>query len=134
MAPTPSPSRLDSGWLGRPEVQWLAYGLIVLGSTVTLVIGRAGTEPIDLIAADRAVTSLARHRVNPNTADWQDLAALPGLGSTLSKRIVAYREAKRDRLSDSKAVIFQSPSDLQAVKGIGPKRADALTSLLQFSD
>jgi DNA uptake protein ComE-like DNA-binding protein len=72
--------------------------------------------------------------VNPNVAGWRELAALPGLGETLSKRIVAYRQAQRASRGDPDASVFRSLEDLQAVKGIGPKRAAALSKLVFFSD
>ena len=36
-------------------------------------------------------------RIDPNTADWQTLAALPGIGERRAKDIVAYRERERAR-------------------------------------
>ena len=36
-------------------------------------------------------------RIDPNTADWQTLAALPGIGERRARDIVGYRERKRDQ-------------------------------------
>jgi len=76
----------------------------------------------------------AQHRFNPNTADWSELAALPGLGATLAKRIVAYRQGRRAALADPRAVVFRRPQDLEAIRGIGPKKAATMGKMLFFSD
>lgn len=50
--------------------------------------------------------------VNLNTATESQLAALPGIGKTKAKAIVAYRD---------KYGLFQSTEDVMKVKGIGEK-------------
>ena len=57
--------------------------------------------------------------INSATAD--DLAALPGIGPTIAGRIVAMR---------SEAGPFPSPEALRKVKGVGPKKLDAVRHLI----
>jgi hypothetical protein len=39
-------------------------------------------------------------QVDPNTADWETLAAIPNLGEKRAKAIVAYREKQSPRVPD----------------------------------
>ncbi|MBN1341879.1 MAG: helix-hairpin-helix domain-containing protein [Phycisphaerae bacterium] len=128
------PRRFDRNWLGRPETHWLCYGAILAGFLTAWAAGRPSTIRVNTHSSGLAPLSEVRARINPNTADWRALASLPGLGETLSKRIVAYRQAQRDERRDPGAVVFRTPQDLEGVKGIGPKRAAALSKLVVFSD
>lgn len=56
-----------------------------------------------------------------NTGDAAALDALPGIGTVLSERIVAYREEHG---------VFVYPEELQNVKGIGEKRLQAILDAL----
>ena len=60
--------------------------------------------------------------VDLNTASEADLDALPGVGPTTARAIVAYREAHGP---------FQQVDDLTDVQGIGPARLDALRELVK---
>src|SRR5579872_4292501 len=51
-------------------------------------------------------------RVDPNTADWQTLAAIPTLGEKRARDIVAYRD--RVRGTDPNAIVFKSAADLRS--------------------
>lgn len=55
--------------------------------------------------------------ININKASKDDLALLPGIGTVLAERIVAYRTANGP---------FQSIGDLLAVEGIGEKKLEAI--------
>jgi len=69
-------------------------------------------------------------RVNPNEADWQTLAVVPGLGEKQAKQIVAYREEfHRTR---PKRTPFQKPEDLLKVTGIGVSMMENLSPHLVF--
>lgn len=57
--------------------------------------------------------SIARG-IDVNTAAWWEFAQLPGLGESLSRRIVDYRDHSKEMRH------FESPGDLLQVRGIGP--------------
>lgn len=58
--------------------------------------------------------------VNINTATVEELKALPGIGETLARRILAYRDS---------AGRFAAPEELLNVEGIGSGK---LESILEF--
>ena len=62
--------------------------------------------------------------ININEADSEELQALPGIGPSLAKRIVDYRETHST---------FQSLNDLTKVHGIGPKTIEALRPLVSLA-
>ena len=64
-------------------------------------------------AASRIVTSAGAGLININTADINQLTALPGIGPALAERIVDFRETKGQ---------FNSVEDIKNVSGIGEKR------------
>jgi competence protein ComEA len=71
---------------------------------------RVGTDPLAVAPPAAGPT----YRVNVNAADWVVLSMVPGLGETLSKRIVETREAMPDKR-------FTSLDELTKVRGIGGK-------------
>ena len=72
----------------------------------------------DLLSVDE--TTLLR--IDINTADFRELALLPGVGPILAGRIID----DRTRLG-----AFQSVSDLQRVHGIGPKTIDQISAICE---
>ncbi len=56
-------------------------------------------------------------RVDINMADWPEIAQLPEIGESLARQLVAYRTAHGP---------FHDVSDLRRVKGIGPKKLEAV--------
>lgn len=71
-------------------------------------------------------------RIDPNTSDWQTLAALPGIGEAKARDIVAYRERKRAEARDPNLVVFDAPGDLLYIRGIGPALVEAMKPHLLF--
>ena len=71
-------------------------------------------------------------RIDPNTADWQTLAALPGIGERRARDIVDYRERKRKEAGNPALVVFDAPGDLLYVRGIGVATVEALKPYLLF--
>lgn len=69
-------------------------------------------------------------RIDPNVADWPELTRLPGVGEAIAKRIVEYRKAQSP---DGARLVFQSPQDLEAVSGIGPRKVELMEPFLKFS-
>jgi DNA uptake protein ComE-like DNA-binding protein len=56
-------------------------------------------------------------KIDPNTADWSTLAALPQIGEGRARQIVAYRE--QFLAQNPGAIAFTGPTDLHRVRGIG---------------
>jgi len=69
-------------------------------------------------------------RLDPNTADWQALAAIPNIGEKRAKDIVSYRE--RVHGANPGAVVFKSIYDLRVIRGIGPAMVEKLRPYLIF--
>jgi hypothetical protein len=69
-------------------------------------------------------------RIDPTPADWQTLAAVPGLGEKRAREIVSYRD--RLRKSNPNAVAFHAPADLRRVRGIGAATSANLRPYLVF--
>ena len=69
-------------------------------------------------------------RLDPNTATWQELAAIPSLGEKRAKDIVAFRE--RALQTDPSRTVFRSPADLTQIKGIGISTAQNIQPYLVF--
>lgn len=69
-------------------------------------------------------------RIDPNSADWQTLAAIPGLGEKRAKAIVAYRDSVH--VANAGKLAFHSPSDLLHIRGIGAATIDNLRPYLTF--
>jgi competence ComEA-like helix-hairpin-helix protein len=65
-------------------------------------------------------------RINPNAAPASSLARLPGVGFTRAKAIVDYRS------SFSEQQAFRNCTDLDNVKGIGPKTVQNISQWLKF--
>lgn len=59
--------------------------------------------------------------ININTASQKELEELPGIGPTLSQRIIDYRE---------KNGYFQTIEDIKKVSGIGDKKFEAIKDLI----
>jgi competence protein ComEA len=62
-------------------------------------------------------------QIDVNTADWPELTLLPGIGETLARRIVAYREQHGP---------FHHVDQLLEVKGIGPKKFRRIRGYLRL--
>ena len=89
--------------------------LLMLGQTI---LGRRGAGEIEL---QRAPQHQFDYRVDINSANAVELMHLPGIGPALAERIVNDREVNGP---------FGSPTDLQRVKGIGPKVVQRLEPYL----
>ncbi len=63
-------------------------------------------------------------KVNINTASWEELTALDGIGDVLAKRIVAYREQNGP---------FSSAEELMEISGIGEKKFQAIREQITVS-
>lgn len=81
------------------------------------VAGVSATEIQPSPVADTAAFQTEDKRVNLNTATLEQLDALPGVGPSTAKNIIAYREAHGG---------FAAPEEIMNVKRIGEKTFDKL--------
>ncbi|MHC4714038.1 MAG: ComEA family DNA-binding protein [Planctomycetota bacterium] len=64
-------------------------------------------------------------RVNVNTAPWQEIALLPGIGETKAKAVVEHRENNGS---------FTIAADLVKVSGIGEKTVETISDYIVFDE
>ena len=92
-------------------------------AAVTISSGAAaGAESSDLpYSASPSPENSSIELVNINTAASAELCALPGIGETLSGRIIAYRDEHG---------LFKSTEDIMSVSGIGAKTYENIKSYI----
>lgn len=69
--------------------------------------------------------------LDPNTAEWFELAQLPGLGESDARRIVAHRQRSMASRRGEEYV-FLAPGDLNLVPGIGRRTVQRTRPFLRF--
>lgn len=62
-------------------------------------------------------------RLDPNTAEWFELAQLPGVGPSLADRMIKARQVGGS---------FRASQDLRNVRGLGPKTLRKLDLYLRY--
>lgn len=121
----------------KVSVLLAAVTVLFVGFTLGLFVGRnSGSGTVTLAipaqmqtAPTAAATAPAQtvpeetvsFPVNINTADADTLAALPGIGRVLAKRILAYRQQNGS---------FRVVEEITNVEGIGEKKAEAILELI----
>jgi competence protein ComEA len=99
-------------WLRRADQAFLAAAaLIAIGGLAGYWWWRGGASG-RLVELDALPPSAARFEIDINSADWPEIALLPGIGETLARRIVASRQELGP---------YRTIDDLNRVHGIGPK-------------
>lgn len=93
---------------------------VALAGAVVYWLGQGGATG-GLVEIDRAPPLGYQFLVDINRADWPELAQLPGLGETLARRIVDSRENQG---------AYRSVEELQRVRGIGPRKLEAMRRYL----
>lgn len=102
----------------------LFVGRNTSSGTVTLAVSpQMQTAPTTAAtaAAETVPEETVSFPVNINTADAETLAALPGIGQVLAKRILAYRQQNGP---------FRAIEEIMKVEGIGEKKAEAILDLI----
>lgn len=74
------------------------------------------------IETSDSISSLGETKLNINTASVNELTALPGIGETIAKRIVEYREENGN---------FLSIEEIMEVSGIGEAKFEAIKGLIE---
>lgn len=118
--PTQKP---PSRWLLRRADQAVVAMLTAaaVAATVGWWVAQGGLTG-RLVEIERAEPLAARFEVDINVADWPELMLLPGIGETLSKRIVDSRQ---------KDGPFRDHEDLRRINGIGPKTLERIRPYLR---
>ena len=96
-------------------------------TALALVLALAGVTAGRAVAAPPAAPKAAVSEARPidiNTADSATLESVPGIGKSLSQRIVSFREKNGP---------FQSVDDLLKVQGVGEKSIQKLRPYLTVS-
>ena len=115
-------SRQNGGWSSAVKPFVVAAGVCVLLSVCFAFSGTLEFKSGGEIELDS--------RLNPNDAPLASLIRLPGIGIGRATAIVAYRENFKRQQPTRPA--FETASDLQEVKGIGPKTVENISEWLKF--
>jgi comEA protein len=96
-------------------------GLFLLGALV-----RACPDllnPQSITSAQYNSQEIAVEKINLNTADYNQLITLTGIGPVLAQRILDYRNSRGE---------FKNLEDLEKVSGLGPKKLEKLKPYIIF--
>lgn len=118
-----SPSKLEDS-ATRPGVDRAVVLIVIVWAIAFIPILSVLTPPPNA-SPQRAATT-----INPNDAPWWELTALPRIGETTARKVTALR--KQTKRQDGPQTAFNSPSDLQRVRGIGPKTVRRIAPFLHF--
>jgi hypothetical protein len=123
------PEPREWGWnLSQRRALLLLLSILLVVFCVRLAMNRQFVptpQPPQGVRAGELAT-----RIDANTADWQTLAAIPGLGEKRAKDIVAFRERMLARRPGRR--VFERPADLILVRGIGPATVANIEPYLIF--
>ena len=104
--------------LGNDDQQFLIWSLMILSicTMIWLWFCESATKYVGGIVENP--TKELRYLVDLNNAPKNELLQLPGIGETLTNRIIEYRE---------NVAIFKDVADLEKIQGIGVKKREAAT-------
>ena len=120
--PSPVPPRGPLPLRIRDQIVLAVISALALFFMVVYCVrtSRWGMQPIEL---ERQPEHVLDYKIELNTATWVEWSQLPGIGPVLSQRIVEERERNGP---------FRNVDDLHRVKGIGPKKIDAVRPFVKF--
>ncbi len=107
--------------------------LLIVVALLCLVALTAGSFYPRFVSAD-GITDAASGRalttgIDPNTAQWYEIAQLPGIGETVAQRCVAYRQQH-----GGNRPAFLRPHDLTRIRGIGERTLRRISPFVRFPD
>lgn len=97
--------------LHQGHQQWVCIGLVFGLLAMAIYFGVVAKEANGLVEIETAPRLKFDFQVDLNRAKWHELFAIPGVGETLARRIVDYRNQYGE---------FQSVDELKEVRGLGP--------------
>ena len=110
------------------QLKVLIPGLTVVALYLGIRLWLAPVPLSDPVPNHGARQPEVRNRVDPNTADWPTLAALPAIGPERAREIIAWRdEYQRTHPNETP---FKTIQDLSQVKGIGEGTVRSLAQYL----
>ena len=92
-------------------------GILILAGATLKFFNVSFSKPT--IESEKLVPSI----ININTASQSQLENLPGIGPVMASRIIDYRSQNGE---------FKTLEDLEKVKGIGTKKAQAIKAYIIF--
>ena len=102
------------------------FGSIRNSGTVQVSVSstapRHTETPTESTAAETEETRVITFPININTADLEELTALPGIGQVLGQRILDYRTENGS---------FETPEALLNVEGIGEGKLEDILDLIE---
>lgn len=123
--------------VARRDRTTLAVVTVLLGLSVWLWGLRYPARIAWPLDRDEARLARVRQGIDPNAAQWFELAQLPGIGESLARRIIEFRDRQAVAAAASMGggqVVFHRAADLVQVKGIGPKIVQRMGPFLRFPD
>ena len=98
-----------------------------------LIVACCCVANVAMMKNELPLSKPVRAGVDPNAAPWWELTVLPEIGPSQARRIVDYRETLRAKNgATAPSAVFHTATDLDAVKGIGPKTITRLLPHLRF--
>lgn len=109
--------------------------IAILFGLVLLLAYRSLTRPTfvpDPLPAQGSRAAELPQGLDPNTAPWEQLSLLPGLGESKAKAIVDFRtQFQSDHPGEA---AFKTLDDLMQIKGIGPATVENLSPYLRLPE
>jgi DNA uptake protein ComE-like DNA-binding protein len=111
-----------------------APGNIDRALVLIVIVGVIAIAPIVSVLTPRqeATKRRAASTIDPNQAPWWELTALPRIGETTARKVIAERLQGKNMVEGRS--VFRSPADLQRVRGIGPKTVQRIAPFLHFQE
>ena len=107
--------------------------LLIVVALLWLATLTAGSAYPQIVTAEGLTDAPAEQAlatgINPNTAQWYEIAQLPGIGETVARRCVAHR-----RRHSGNRPAFARPHDLTRIRGIGERTLRRIGPFLRIAD